>query len=189
MHKRKSSEIVFRELTKADLSEVAEVHLDSFLDSNLNRLGATFVERYYLWQLTGPHRIVRAFGAFDDGSCVGFSFGGSFKGSFSGFIRENKGDLVKAVVRRPWLVFNKKFRGMALAGAKMLLPRPNITKNTSPKSPSQKTIEFGVLSIAVAREYRKLGIGERLISDAEAEAAKNGFVKLFLQFIQRITAL
>lgn len=172
-------EFVLKELEPEDLRQVVGVHINSFPESALTKLGAKIVRRYYLWQLTGPHRKVRATGAFIGNDCAGFSFSGIFNGSTSGFIQQNKGFLVKEVLLRPWLLFNPLFMKRLGEGVKLLR---RSSKKRSPKSAageSQMT-DYGILSIAVADKYQKSGIGQMLMIDAEKEARKYGYRQICL---------
>ena len=173
-------EVVLKKLQPADLVKVVRVHINSFPDSALTKLGAQIVRRYYLWQLTGPHKKVWATGAFVGNDCAGFSFSGIFNGSTSGFIQQNKRFLVQEVLLRPWLLFNPLFRNRLGEGVKLLR---RYSKKRSPKSAvavqSQMT-DYGILAIAVADKYQKLGIGQLLMLDAEKEARKYGYRQICL---------
>lgn len=173
-------EFVLKELEPEDLRQVAGVHLNSFPESALTKLGAKIVRRYYLWQLTGPHRKVRATGAFVGSDCAGFSFSGIFNGSTSGFIQQNKSFLVKEVLLRPWLIFNPLFMKRLGEGVKLLR---RASKKRSPKSAAggeSPMTDYGILSIAVADKYQKSGIGQMLMLDAEKEARKYGYRQICL---------
>lgn len=175
-----NNEITLRELEPADLPQVVRVHLDSFPDSALTKLGAEVVRLYYLWQLTGPHEKVRATGAFAGKDCVGFSFSGIFNGSTSGFIHQNKSALIVNSLMRPWLIFNPLFFKRLREGVK-LLRRFAIKKNVSSESNKKPKKKFyGILSIAVAGNCQKAGIGQMLMRDAEQEAVKYGYESICL---------
>jgi ribosomal protein S18 acetylase RimI-like enzyme len=171
-------EIVLRKIEIDDLPKITAVHLDSFPESALTKLGAAIVERYYLWQLTGPHEKVRAVGAFVGNECAGFSFGGVFNGSTSGFIRQNQSFLIREVLLHPWLLSDPLFLKRVREGFQMLR-RPRRKKAAS-APPKIAPASFGILSIAVAENYQKLGIGQRLMLDAEREAARCAYKQMDL---------
>ena len=175
-----NNEVTLKKLEPADLPQVVRVHLDSFPDSALTRLGAEVVRLYYLWQLTGPHEKVRATGAFAGDDCVGFSFSGIFNGSTSGFIQRNKTALIVNSLMRPWLIFNPLFFTRLREGVK-LLRRFNKKKSVSIDG-DKKTKQqiYGILSIAVAGSCQKAGIGQMLMRDAEDEAVKYGYESICL---------
>jgi GNAT superfamily N-acetyltransferase len=166
-------EVILKHLEVKDLPLIAQVHIDSFPDSALTKLGPAVVELYYLWQLTGPHEKVHATGAFVAGDCAGFSFGGIFNGSTSGFIHQYKVFLIKAVLRRPQLMLNPLFRKRLSEGVR-LLARFGKTKSASIGAETPPTLNYGILSIAVSPQFQKLGIGQLLMLDAEDEALKYG---------------
>ncbi len=171
------SKIFLRELTISDISQIAAVHSDSFSDSALTKLGARVVERYYAWLLTGPHDNVRAVGAFMGADCAGFSFGGVFSGSTSGFVRFNKALLIKEVLRHPRNLFTPQFLRRILIGIKLLRGHK---KTGNPKPKKKIATSFGILSIAVSRKYQNHGIGQLLLEDAERTAVKAGFAQMDL---------
>lgn len=174
------SKTIISEITKNDLPKVAKVHINAFPESALTKLGENSVQRYYLWQLIGPHKKVRATGVFMDKNCAGFSFSGEFDGSISGFIDHNKTFLMKEVLFHPWLFFNPLFRKRLYSGVKSLkrfYKKKNTVKNSSDKI---KPKSFGILSIAVSNDYQKLGIGKILMLDAEEEAVKCGYQRMHL---------
>lgn len=175
-----SPEVVLKEITQDDLHNVASVHINSFPESALTKLGAQVVQRYYLWQLIGSHKKVRAVGAFIDRECTGFSFSGVFDGSISGFLDHNKAFLVKEIMFHPRLIFNSSFRKRLYSGVQLF------KRFTKKKISSNDTFEkvkpqsYGILSIAVSTNYQKLGIGKMLMLDAENEAIKCGYQRIRL---------
>lgn len=177
--KKNTPEVVLKEITPEDLGKVAAVHIDSFSESALTKLGAAIIERYYLWQLTGPHKNVRAVGAFVGGDCAGFSFSGVFDGSTAGFLDQNKSFLVKQVLLHPWLLFNSLFLKRLFSGVQILRRFANRKRITTERKPA-KSLPYGILSIAVSTRYQNLGIGKVLMIDAEEEAAKCGFQQIEL---------
>lgn len=179
MSNKTNTKVVLKELSGNDLGKVAQVHLDSFSQSALTKLGTAIVQRYYLWQLTGPHKDVRAVGAFVDDDCAGFSFSGVFNGSTAGFLEQNKSFLIKQVLFRPWLILNPVFLKKMLYGVNALR-RFNKKQKTPQKNPQIKSLPFGILSIAVSNKYQKLGIGKILLHDAEQKAVKCGFEQIEL---------
>ena len=182
-----TDKIILRELNTDDLPLIAAVHSAAFPDGALTRLGRVVVERYYLWQLTGPHSTVRAVGAFSGGDCAGFSFGGVFTGgSTSGFLRLNKTLLVKQFLLHPQNILSPQYLQRVWTSVKILRRAARRTleiaaENASPnkKSP-KKPASFGILSIAVSPEFQSHGIGKMLLLDAEREAVRSGFSQMDL---------
>lgn len=175
-----SPEVILKEITKEDLLKVAKVHINSFPESALTQLGTEIIQRYYLWQLIGPHEKVRAVGAFLDEDCAGFCFSGVFNGSISGFIDYNKSFLIKEVLTHPWLLTNPLFRERLYSGVKLL---KNFMKKEQSSKPAVKEDEpesYGILSIAVSTNHQKMGVGKILMLDAENEAVKCGYQRMHL---------
>jgi ribosomal protein S18 acetylase RimI-like enzyme len=175
----KRKEIILKEINENDLPQIVAVHRRSFPDSALTKLGGEIVRRYYLWQLTGPHKKVRAVGAFLDDACAGFSFSGEFSGSTSGFIGRNRNYLIREVALHPWLIFNPLFRRRIYSGLR-ILKNFSRKKNDGDGPDRKREKSYGILSIAVAPEFQKLGVGQLLMRDAEHEAVKCGYERMHL---------
>lgn len=172
--------VTIRPILVEDLPLVARLHLDSFPDSALTKLGPAIVERYYQWQLAGPHRKVHAVAAFVAAECAGFSFSGIFSGSTSGFIRRYRANLITAVLRHPHLIFNERFLKRLGEGIRLLTRQKKLTVRDTKGGTAEPRTDYGILSIAVAPRFQKSGIGQRLMLDAEAEALKYGCRELCL---------
>ncbi len=173
-------DVALREITADDLLKVANIHVDSFPESALTKLGVESVRRYYLWQLNGSHEKVRAVAAYVKTDSVGFSFSGVFNGSTSGFISYNRNFLIRRVISRPWLLFNPLFRERLRSGIKILR---NFTKKEQSKNSvikRERPKSFGILAIAVSPNHQKFGIGKILMIDAENEAVKCGYDRMHL---------
>ncbi|MEQ1761673.1 MAG: GNAT family N-acetyltransferase [Pyrinomonadaceae bacterium] len=165
--------VILKKLEPADLPKIAAVHMSSFPDSALTKLGASIVERYYLWHLTGPHKRVVATGAFIGDECVGFSFSGIFNGSVSGFIKKNKISLIKGVLMNPQHMLDPIYLGRIRTGVK-LLRRFSARNPIASCRHKSETVHYGIVSIAVSRDHQKEGIGQILILDAQEQAIKFG---------------
>lgn len=165
-------------LTKLDLAHIAAVHVRAFPASALTGLGTEAVQRYYLWQLSGPHDAV-ALGAFADIQLVGFCFGGVFRGALGGFLRTNRAFLVRQVLMRPWLLSNPLFRDRLTNGLNILrrVHRQSVLP-TPPATPAVRS--FGILSIAVNPDIQGGGVGRRLLAEAEQQARQRGFAQMHL---------
>ncbi len=172
-----------RPLTVADLRAIAPVHLAAFPKSAMSLLGAEAVRRYYLWQLTGPHKVT-ALIANANGRCAGFVVGGSFSGATSGFLWANRVYLTWRVLTHPWLMTNplfrqrlrwsthmvrwvrRKKRKQAAVAAGKIAPPP-------PVASPVKT--FGILSLAVHPAAQGAGVGKRLMHEMETIGRAGGF--------------
>lgn len=172
---------MLRELTVKDLSEIADVHIAAFPTSALTKLGRDAVERYYIWQLTGPHQ-VSAVGASHQERLVGYYIGGTFNGAMEGFLRANRRALALAVLRRPWLLLtNSIFRKRLLLAFNILTKK--LRRNFSQRKPAstpRRIPSFGVLAIAVDPAYQGQGIGQALMKEAGKIARARGFTRMEL---------
>lgn len=167
-------EVVLRPIEANDLPLIARVHMDSFPESALTKLGAATVELYYHWQLTGPHPKVRATLAVFKNECAGFSFSGLFHGSTSGFVKRYKRHLILAAFSRPQLVFNALFLKRVSDGVRLIARVARKQTALSSTDTVQRVPDYGILSLAVATRFQKLGIGHLLMLDAEEEALRYG---------------
>jgi GNAT superfamily N-acetyltransferase len=177
--KSNKPKVEIKEIKREDLDKIAEVHIDSFPNSALTKLGSAIVERYYLWQLIGPHKNVKSVGAFVDNNCAGFSFSGVFDGSTSGFLKENRTFLIKEVLLHPWLITNPLFFKRLLYGVQVLRRFSKKKKHSKENKPA-KALPYGILSIAVSNKYQNLGIGKILMDIAETDAVDCGFKQIEL---------
>jgi len=159
-------------LNGSDLAGVARVHCRAFPSSLLTALGAGAVERYYRWQLEGPHESV-ALGAWAGEELAGFCFAGVFRGALSGFLRRNRTYLAVQMVLRGGLLRNPEFRSRVGLGIRLL------ARGRQPSSPQNgleiQHASFGILSIAVDPSFQGCGVGRRLMEACEAIARERGF--------------
>jgi ribosomal protein S18 acetylase RimI-like enzyme len=173
--------VVIRNLGVQDLPEIVSVHMAGFSDSALTNLGPEAVYRYYQWQLTGPHKKVAALGAFVDDKAAGFCFGGLFQAPMAGFVRKNRGFLIRRIVMHPWLITNPIFRERLALGIQLLKRFRKVTPgpvDTTLKDSSDKA--FAILAIAVDPQYQGLGVGKRLMKKAEEMANEWQFQQMRL---------
>lgn len=161
-------------LTLNYLSDVARVHVAAFPSSALTKLGNEAVQRYYHWQLTGPHDVY-AIAGFANEALVGFCIGGIFRGALSGYVRKNRRFLMLRVLLRPWLLSNPIFRERISLALKLgkRKKKPGPISNVSVQS-------FGILAIAVHPQYQGHGVGRLLMQDAELHARREGFTRMHL---------
>ena len=170
--------IELRALQENDLLAAARIHLLAFHDSALTALGEGAVQRYYKWQLSGPHD-VSAFAVFRGAEMAGFCFGGVFRGALSGFLQKNRDYLAWRVATHPWLIFNPLFRDKLVNGLSVLrrFSKPP-ARTTPPVKPKKKP--FGILAIAVNPNFQGQGIGKTLMIESEKVAREGGFEEMNL---------
>jgi len=166
-----------RRLTPADLDSVAQVHVRAFPDSVLTCYGKAVVVRYYHYHLTGPHDC-HALGVFTGSACLGFAFGGVFRDSMGGFVRENMTMLLRHVAARPWLLLQPKVfdRGRSLF---RLFYRKRKVRRKRRTKPHQDR-PYGILSIATDPSRQGKGVGRELMLAHERIACDEGFARMSL---------
>jgi ribosomal protein S18 acetylase RimI-like enzyme len=168
----KPAQIKIGELSVAHLPEIVAVHVQSFPRSATTRLGPEAVRRYYEWQFIGPHD-AHYLGAWVDDQLGGFCFCGKFRGAMEGFLARNTWFLARQVLMRPWLLTSPEVRSAVVAVVRRLLPR---SRKACPAGPQpQEARRFGILATAVAPRCRRLGLGARMMEEAEKLAHKVGF--------------
>ena len=165
------SNIEIKELTTEDIPEIVHIHIESFPESLMTRLGAEILQKYYEWHFDESHKIVKVAGAVYDGKCIGFILTGVFNGSTSGFVRKNIWLIIKEAAVRPWLLFDKKLIKKFKSGTKILTS--TFTKKPPVNNPRVKS--YGLVSLAVSPAYRKLGAGKILMEEFELIAKNCGY--------------
>ena len=168
------ADIVTRPLQADDLDRVAAIHCAAFSTSPLTLLGREAVRRYYAWLLGGPHDVT-AVGAFSSGQCVGFSFGGVFRGAMTGFLKRNRVYLGLRVLSHPWLLARAPFRSRLWQGLRILGRRQK-----KPGPAPSATPSFGILSIAVDPAWQGSGAASALMRESESAAVRLGFRQMHL---------
>ncbi len=166
-------------LTISDLSSIASIHRRAFSRQALSRLGLGVVERYYAWQLTGPHDAV-CMGAYKGDRLVGYCLGGIFRGATSGFLRNNIGYLALAAARHPWLFASSFMRERMVEGMHILwrFRKPSLV---GPSVEAEKAARgYGILVIAVDPTTQSMGIGRLLMEENERVAHERGFTHMGL---------
>jgi ribosomal protein S18 acetylase RimI-like enzyme len=163
-------------ITHQDLRTIAQVHSRAFPESALTRLGLEAVRRFYEWQLSGPHDH-EFVGIRRDGNLLGYAVGGVSRGAMAGFVRRNRGFLVRRVMLRPWLVCTCRFRGRLKLGLGSLARRKPSPPPAQPKAAGRS---FGILAIAVDPAAQGLGLGKNLMNHLEGLARAQGFDRMHL---------
>jgi ribosomal protein S18 acetylase RimI-like enzyme len=177
--KSRNKKCVIRSMELADIKNVADVHIKAFDASALTRLGAGAVQRYYLWQLKGPHDHFPIIAVVND-SIVGFCVGGISRGALGGFLRKNKFYLAYRTLLNPSLMLNNKFMKRLKTAVALLLKNKKKTKVDKLSSPDALQGSFGILAICVIPEVQGFGISQELMAESEKIAVSRGFEKMHL---------
>ncbi len=173
-----SCEVTVDDLTEAQLSDVARLHLDAFPESVLGWLGAEAVRRNYRWQLTGPHLVTALAATRGDGELVGMLFGGVFRGSTIGFVKKEKWFLSRCVLMHPTVVTRAAGRERIMLAARLVAARSSPTQMEVPSAVPDRS--FGILAIAVSPSAQGVGVGRQLMEEATERARAGGFARMHL---------
>lgn len=186
MAQQQTNNLTIRCITAKDLPAVAQIHMLAFPDSALTALGRLAVQRYYQWQLIGPHNCYPIL-ALSQSHSVGLCFAGIFRGALSGFINHNWSFLLLLIVRRPWLLSNPLFRERLSLGwrtvqlaARRKRRAARAVPNLDPNAQPAPAPAFNILSVAVDPAYQGQGIGKMLIASVEQAAIEQGYQVLSL---------
>jgi ribosomal protein S18 acetylase RimI-like enzyme len=168
-----SGELVVRRLELSDLNAVANVHLHAFPDSGITALGEHITERYYRWQMEncGHPAII---GVERAGRLAGFCLVAESFGSLTDFLRAHAPAVAWRLLRRPWALWH--FRSQ-IAGALPVMAKR--TRSTSRASRAGRPALW-IHAIAVDPSQQRLGIGGRLMREAEAFASGQGYHQMLL---------
>ncbi len=165
--------IQIRPIIKNDLREITALHIRSFPESLMTRLGWEVVQKYYEWLMLGPHESFSA-AAVCEGHLAGYLFGGRYTKATAGFIRKNKYYLLLRMLCSPGILGCPDFRMKISKGFRALLGRsPQVAGYKFQKS-------FGILAIASDPKLRGRGIGTRLMIAAAETARLRGFERMHL---------
>ncbi|NQU35416.1 MAG: GNAT family N-acetyltransferase [Bacteroidetes bacterium] len=168
------NKILLKKLEIEDLYEVTEIHLASFPQSIISKLGKEAVIKYYEWQFTSAIDLY-AIGAYRDDKMVGCCFGGVFFAALSGYLYRHRGFIAKRLFFQPWLFFNPTLLKKIFHGFYIQV-KYSINKR---KFKTFKSVNddhhFGILEIASAPSARGLGVGRFLMDHSEKYARENNF--------------
>lgn len=160
-----------------DLAAVVRLHQRVFPDSVLTRLGPEALERYYAWQLLGPHDVV-AIGVASSGRLLGLLVGGRFRGTVAGFVKQDPTFLARRVLRHPSVVVHPAGRRAVRTGLRLLVRPAGAGQVERPERVPDGS--FGVLVVAVDPDAQRTGFGRVLLEEAERRARELGFERMHL---------
>lgn len=176
---------IIKEITNKHLSGVVDVHMLAFPESAITSLGRKAVKRYYAWQFQSARQLY-ALGAYrDDGKLVGFCFGGVFNAALGGYLRANRGFLIRTILLRPWVLMNSRVRDRFVFSVwytlqSRLRQRKKVEQVTFRAQSIKPEVPFSILSIATHPEAQGRGVGRCLMDRAERAAIDDGFQEMSL---------
>lgn len=167
-----------RQMTASEFAAIARIHCAAFSDSGLSALGESVVTEYYRWQLArvrGAHSIVACSGQ----SVAGYAICGDTLDSTARFLLERKDLVGRALLRRPWIVADRRFLRFLTYAARLIVPR-HARPSNSASAPAPSAKRFWVEVMAVDPAVQGAGLGTMMLSACEQLAAAQGFAECFL---------
>lgn len=171
-----------RELIYKDLVNVADIHLLAFPDSVLSQLGRKIIIKYYVWQLNPPNECL-AVGAYEAEEMAGFCFSGVFSDAEVHFVIRNWYLTVPILLKKPSL-----FRQIDPIKRLSYIFKA-LVKNLYSQQQKTHVLEtglkkYGILSIAVAPNYQRSGVGRLLMERVYVDARDKGHNQIRLSVHQ-----
>lgn len=160
-------------LTSDDIPAVAKIHVKAFPTSAVTKLGEEAVRRYYEWQFIGPHQAFYV-GATVNKDLAGFCIYGRFNSALGGYLAKNKAHLISKLLLKPWLLFEEEIANASMIAIRVLARRLLNARHRTRPAGEVANRDFGILSIAVSPDYRRLGIGSVLMENCERRAHELG---------------
>src|SRR5438552_14678933 len=148
MRPDQSSNVLIRSLKLEDISGVTSIHLSSFPDTMLVKLGAETIRRYYEWwlgRLLGEPHKTAGLSALIGAELVGFCIAGKFRGHTSDFLRENRRFLIRRFLTHPWAMVNllrPKFRQQRGTGVRSLRSHTKLPSKVTPGKEASLHVQF-----------------------------------------------
>lgn len=168
-----------RPMMASEVAAIARIHCAAFSDSGLSALGESVVAEYYRWQFArvrGAHPMVACSG---QNVVAGYAICGDTLDSTARFLMERKHLVVRALLRRPWIVADRRFLRFLTYAARTVLPRrARPSSSGSVSAPSAR--RFWVEVMAVDPAVQGAGLGTMMLSSCEQLAAAQGFAECFL---------
>ncbi|MBP7997649.1 MAG: GNAT family N-acetyltransferase [Chloroflexi bacterium] len=176
---KKNFEFVVDHITIDRIPTLEAIHLVTFPESAITRLGQESIRRYYHWLLTGPFDAFQL-GAWINNELVGFCFCGQYSGVLRGFVTNNRAFFIRRLVTHPWLVFNPVFRQRLYLAWGLLTRSRKRGPLTSVDIKNLFKPSFGILAIATHPSWQGRGIGRILMTEAENKANQGGYSQMHL---------
>jgi ribosomal protein S18 acetylase RimI-like enzyme len=155
-----------RAVARADLDEVAAVHVAAFPSSDLSRAGRAVVRRYYQTQWQRPEGEKLFAGLWVQGRLAAFICAGFMGDALPRFVRRNRLFLLRHLLARPWLLVG----GGLVARARLAVGAgPSRSSDLTASAPA-----YRVLAVATHPAFRGRGFAGELLTAAENAARAAG---------------
>ncbi len=161
--------VVIRNMLKADLRDVASIHLQQFPNSRTSNFGGLFVRKMYKW-FASEHPAL-AIVAEQEGHLVGFVTGAT-GGYGKKIFRYAFVEILLGTLTRPKILLNRDTYNLWQSYMSSLIPdrKPGQHSNGLEVKPLKASIG----SIAVKQEYQGMGIAKKMLMQFESSAKAMG---------------
>jgi hypothetical protein len=173
--KNKNSQIDNFALIKIDSSNILEIallHKNIFFNSFSSRLGRNYLEKMFEWFIISDKRFLIGLKVND--IFVGYVGGALGMGSTSGMMQYAYWEGVKAIIYRPYLIFNLQllfnFRLIIKNIFKRIFLKNINLKET--KIIDENQVSTGLVVIGVDKKFRKMNLGTILLSEFNKQSKK-----------------
>jgi len=158
-----------------DLPAYVPLHQAAFTGSLGVELGRRYVTEFLKWFITDSEALNLV--CERDGRLAGYVFGAP-QGYNTRMNRALAGTITLATITHPWLFVRSGFLAQLPERLRHLLGRSNNAASPAPTESPRRI--FRMVGLGVSPDFRRQGIGQRLIRAYEEEAWKRGYEELQL---------
>jgi ribosomal protein S18 acetylase RimI-like enzyme len=174
-HKVPADAIQVRPARLDDLAVYVPLHQSAFAGSLGVDLGTHYVTDFLKWFITDSEALSLI--CERDGRLAGYAFGAP-QGYNTRMNRALVGTMALATITHPWLFIRSGFLAQLPERVRHLLGRS--AKPAAPTPTESPRRLFRMVGLGVSPDFRRQGIGQKLIRAYEAEAWKRGYEELQL---------
>lgn len=171
------AQLTVRQLTSADVTDIARIHCSAFADRGVALLGRRMTERYYAWQLQQCRRPA-ILGADGPDGLVGFLVVAETFGSMLSFFRSSAVRVLAALLAHPLAVWGVRRQIGPVVAAHLRSRQRSTSPRTATQTHRRRTTWFHALGVIASQQGR--GTGLLLMQAAEAWAYDQGYEEIFL---------
>jgi len=152
-------------MTARMVPAAAEIHRQVNPESRSARMGPSYCAAFLGWFLREEHGTVALAALDGDGRIVGYAVGAPL-GYAAISSRHLAWSAAAAVLRRPWVVFARRFRRGLPGRLRVLFGRPADT-DAVPRVPQPA---MSLVAMGVVESARRMGVGTALVAAFESKA-------------------
>ena len=172
----------------SDLVLISDCYMRSFPNSLTTLLGKNYVINQLKWYLIDEENFL--FFLKKNGKCIGFcggmnNYGKRNYGSTSSMIQHSINHALKALLIRPWLLFNPKLYKNFTIVIKNIFIKLFSYGNKKVVKKDKNQVQASLIVIGVHPKYQGNGLAKLLIDQFEMRAVRNGFAKAQLSVLKK----